>query len=68
MTGRRLQIFESLSFEGSYGPMAKVEPLGGIEFYKQTELPNKRHHSTVWWADFGGCSVLVITGPHGDFK
>lgn len=46
--------------------MAEVRPLGGMEFYKQTELPNNEHGSTMGWADLGGHEVLVITGPHGD--
>lgn len=39
--------------------MAEVGPLGGTEFYKQTELPNNEHGSTVGWADSGGHEVLT---------
>ena len=48
--------------------MAKVRLLGGIEFYKQTELPNNENSLKIGWADLGGREVPVITGLHGDFK
>ena len=51
---------------GSYGPVAEVRPLGGMEFCKQAELPNNEHGSTMEWANVGGHEVLVITGSHGD--
>lgn len=49
MPGRCLQIFERREFGGSYGLVAEVGSLGGTEFYKQAELPNNEHGSTVGW-------------------
>lgn len=61
MTGRCPQIFERLYFGGSYGLMAEMGSLVGIEFDSGSMIK-------VGWVNFGGHGVLIITGPHRDFK
>ena len=53
MKGRYLHVIGTMSLAASSDSMAKVKPLGGIEFYQQRAISPNGHSSTT------GCTDLA---------